>query len=125
MKTILIGIKNVILWSYARGTWQYDVLCVLIVAAVFLLPGSFFGDRDRSHAAAPAAAIDALAQTEIAADEIRSFLRRRNEEARLATAPQEALVLFLHDKFKREVALVKHETFSDELGRIGYRVWYR
>ncbi len=35
-------IKAVILWSYARNTWQYDVLCVLILAFIFLTPKSWF-----------------------------------------------------------------------------------
>lgn len=35
--------KSVILWSYGRTTWQYDVLCVLILAFIFLTPKSWFG----------------------------------------------------------------------------------
>ena len=48
MKSVLLGIKNIILWSHARGTWQYDALCMLIVLAVFLVPSNYFGDRDRA-----------------------------------------------------------------------------
>ncbi len=35
-------IKRIVLWSYGRTTWQYDVLCVLILAFVFLTPKSWF-----------------------------------------------------------------------------------
>ena len=35
-------LKKVILWSYERTTWQYDVLCVLILAFVFLTPKGWF-----------------------------------------------------------------------------------
>jgi hypothetical protein len=35
-------IKKIILWSYERGTWQYDVLCLLIIAFIFLTPSSLF-----------------------------------------------------------------------------------
>ncbi len=38
----LIALKNVLLWSYERGTWQYDVLCLLILAFIFLTPSSWF-----------------------------------------------------------------------------------
>lgn len=31
-----------ILWGYARNTWQYDVLCALILAFIFLTPKSWF-----------------------------------------------------------------------------------
>lgn len=36
------GLKNVFFWSYGRSTWQYDVLCVLILVFVFLTPKSWF-----------------------------------------------------------------------------------
>ncbi len=42
MSSILRTIKRIVLWSYGRTTWQYDVLCVLIVAFVFLTPKSWF-----------------------------------------------------------------------------------
>ncbi len=39
---LLAALKNVLLWSYERGTWQYDVLCLLILAFIFLTPNSWF-----------------------------------------------------------------------------------
>ncbi len=35
-------LKSIVFWSYGRSTWQYDVLCVLILAFVFLTPKSWF-----------------------------------------------------------------------------------
>ena len=35
-------LKSVFLWSYGRTTWQYDVLCVLILAFIFLTPKTWF-----------------------------------------------------------------------------------
>ena len=43
---IWLVIKRVILWSYERGTWQYDLLCFLILVFIFLTPSSFFIHRD-------------------------------------------------------------------------------
>lgn len=34
--------RNIINWSYERGTWQYDVLCLLIIAFIFLTPKAWF-----------------------------------------------------------------------------------
>jgi len=34
--------KRWILWDYDRGTWQYDVFCLLIIAFIFLTPKSRF-----------------------------------------------------------------------------------
>jgi hypothetical protein len=34
-----------IFWSYERGTWQYDLIVLAILAFIFLTPRSFFNDR--------------------------------------------------------------------------------
>ena len=37
-------------WNYARNTWQWDALCVVILIFIFLTPKSWFenGERLRS-----------------------------------------------------------------------------
>ena len=35
-------IKRLFFWGYARNTWQYDVLCALILAFIFLTPQRWF-----------------------------------------------------------------------------------
>lgn len=35
-------IKRLAFWTYGRSTWQYDVLCVMILAFIFLSPQSWF-----------------------------------------------------------------------------------
>jgi len=42
MKKVLRTVKSIIFWSYGRTAWQYDVLCALIVAFVFLTPKTWF-----------------------------------------------------------------------------------
>jgi hypothetical protein len=39
--------KRAIFWSYERGSWQYDVICVMILAFIFLTPTRWFHDRPR------------------------------------------------------------------------------
>ena len=39
--------KRIILWDYSRGTWQYDVLCLLIIAFIFLTPKTWFDRREK------------------------------------------------------------------------------
>jgi hypothetical protein len=34
--------RKIFLWSYGRSTWQYDVLCALILAFIFLTPKNWF-----------------------------------------------------------------------------------
>lgn len=40
------ALKRIILWSYGRTTWQYDVLCALILAFIFLTPKTWFREGE-------------------------------------------------------------------------------
>jgi hypothetical protein len=46
---MISGLRSVILWGYARNTWQYDVLVLLILAFIFLTPKQWFENKDMSH----------------------------------------------------------------------------
>jgi hypothetical protein len=37
--------KRFLLWSFDRGSIQYDVICALILVFIFLIPKSKFDDR--------------------------------------------------------------------------------
>jgi len=39
-----VGIRSVF-WSYERGTWQYDVIVIVILAIIFLTPRAWYSDR--------------------------------------------------------------------------------
>jgi hypothetical protein len=41
------GIKRFIFWEYRRGSWQYDIVVVGILAFLFLTPRSWFKDQPR------------------------------------------------------------------------------
>jgi hypothetical protein len=38
--------RGILMWRYARGTWQYDLLCALILAFVFFVPTRCFAPRN-------------------------------------------------------------------------------
>src|SRR4051812_5583172 len=40
-------LKRLILWDFARGSWQYDVIVLLILGFLFLTPRSWFRDQPR------------------------------------------------------------------------------
>ncbi len=40
-----LGCARSIFWVYERGSWQYDIICALILAFIFLTPRSVFNDR--------------------------------------------------------------------------------
>ena len=37
-----------IFWDYPRASWQYDVMCVLILAFIFLTPRDLFRDQPKA-----------------------------------------------------------------------------
>jgi hypothetical protein len=44
----LFGIvKKILFWSYGRTSWQYDVMCALILAFIFLTPQTWFTTGER------------------------------------------------------------------------------
>ena len=38
-------LRGILVWTYSRGTWQYDILCALILAFVFFMPLRCFAPR--------------------------------------------------------------------------------
>ncbi|MBZ5495887.1 MAG: hypothetical protein LAP85_05750 [Acidobacteriia bacterium] len=34
--------RNILIWTYERGTLQYDIICALILAFIFLVPRACF-----------------------------------------------------------------------------------
>jgi hypothetical protein len=43
--------KKITFWTYPRTSWQWDVLCVLILVFIFLTPKSWFANNayQRTH----------------------------------------------------------------------------
>jgi hypothetical protein len=40
-------LRKLFLWNYARNTWQWDALCVVILIFIFLTPKSWFENSER------------------------------------------------------------------------------
>jgi len=39
------GVVHTIFWVYERGSWQYDLMVIAILAFIFLTPRAWFNDR--------------------------------------------------------------------------------
>jgi hypothetical protein len=50
-------LKRIILWDFERASWQWDVLCLLIMAFIFLTPKAWFEKSDRPATQTPAAVV--------------------------------------------------------------------
>jgi len=40
-------LKDIILWKYERASWQWDLLCFLIILFIFLTPKQWFDRKER------------------------------------------------------------------------------
>jgi hypothetical protein len=38
-------VRRTVFWSYERGSWQYDLICLALLALIFFAPQSWFRDR--------------------------------------------------------------------------------
>jgi len=49
VRGLLTILKKILFWNYARNTWQWDVLCAVILVFIFLTPKSWLaiGERPR------------------------------------------------------------------------------
>ncbi|MBO0800518.1 MAG: hypothetical protein J2P31_16995 [Blastocatellia bacterium] len=130
MKPILVAVKNVLLWSHERGSWQYDILCLLIVATIFIIPSRYFGDREAPQAndgkgiASNASWTKLQMNLEIEKSELQEFLQNQNKIA-LIDNPREALPLYLRDRFQREVVVLDQRESMNSEGQIIYKVTFK
>ena len=47
MRGLLTTLKKILFWNYERNTWQWDVLCAVILVFIFLTPKSWLGSGER------------------------------------------------------------------------------
>ena len=47
MRGLFTTLKKLFFWNYPRNTWQWDVLCVVILIFIFLTPKSWFDGSER------------------------------------------------------------------------------
>lgn len=40
-------IRNIVEWKYQRASWQWDVMCLVILAFIFLTPKTWFEKKER------------------------------------------------------------------------------
>jgi hypothetical protein len=50
VRALLTTLKKIFFWNYARNTWQWDVLCVVILVFIFLTPSRWFSNGERPMA---------------------------------------------------------------------------
>ncbi|MFQ3591475.1 MAG: hypothetical protein SNJ67_14410 [Chloracidobacterium sp.] len=118
MNQLFRAIKAAVLWNYERNSWQYDVLCVLILAFIFLIPSSWFDER-------PAARRKAASQLgNIGSPEFISMAELGQAAPTLTL--QAALEKVGESRLRRPVRVRHFEYVNDVSGQqiAGYHVWF-
>jgi hypothetical protein len=71
VRGLLTTLKKIFFWNYARNTWQWDLLCVVILIFIFLTPKSWFtsGERAQSMVHQSPVATTLILTPEVIADE--------------------------------------------------------
>jgi hypothetical protein len=104
VKIILATLKKTLFWSYDRGSWQYDVMCVLILAFIFFVPNSVFTQR----AASPTLVIRKVDLGQIEPNNLERELSIRLEQ-----------------KYGHAAKIARIETAEDISGEVTYLVYQK
>jgi len=74
-------IKKIVFWNYPRTSWQWDVLCVLILVFIFLTPKSWFANASyRREAPKEVQTIVVLDAKDFGTQPLREEIERRAKE---------------------------------------------
>jgi hypothetical protein len=46
VRGLISTLKKIFFWNYPRNTWQWDLLCVVILIFIFLTPKSWFASSE-------------------------------------------------------------------------------
>ncbi len=122
MSRILKTIRSYVLWTYERGSMQYDIMVTLILAFIFLAP-YWVNFKDKP--------VERLAhQTEVVVspDGQSGFIYQVNASAVHGSDPAsiQGELLRIIEPIAGEVDITRYEPMRDTHGRVvGYKVWVR
>ena len=105
MSFILDTARKAVFWTYPRTSWQWDVLCVLILVFIFLTPKSWFENSayQRTHMGQSPIVVS----TDVVGTKLdRSEIERR---ARLQLGRPEGQVIAVHDRVDASGKLIAYE----------------
>jgi hypothetical protein len=106
--------KKYLLWSFERGSRPYDVLCLVILAFIFLTPNSLFHDR-RDCTADPSD--EPICQTQDANGQPVSVVKAKTEQDAV-----DRLKASLGEGF----TISRTEPVYDDTGQlVAYSIWYQ
>jgi hypothetical protein len=125
MQNVLGALKKTVLWAYQRGTFQYDILCALILLFIFATPRSVFQDWP---------VINSPHQFEFGEQIVDTYDDHGNPVLNVSTelvpAIQDAIALKnvvksqLEKALNRPISIADIKPIVDENGEtVGYSIW--
>ncbi len=108
----MLGVlRRIILWNYRRTTWQYDVLCLLILAFVFLTPKNWFDGGELRHPQAHQNTGSSTVTLPVTGDarSAESDINEIERRARTALNRPEARIEMIRARRDREGRIVAYE----------------
>jgi hypothetical protein len=95
--------KKIAFWTYPRTSWQWDVLCVLILVFIFLTPKSWFENNayQRTHMGQATSVVN----TDVVGTQLdKTEIERRARQKAGRPGAQVTVVRELHDESGKLIA---------------------
>ncbi len=114
------AVRSVLFWGYRRGSWQYDLIVVAILAFIFLTPRRVFNDQPR---------LPNIREVQTLSDEQRTrvFLVESGAvEGKQGDERETALRDMLRHRMGRDLQVVETRPTTNEQGEVtAYLVYAR
>ena len=106
---MLDPLKKIFFWNYARNTWQWDALCVLILIFIFLTPKGWFLNGERQRLAQHQS--PTLSQLFVSAEVVENAedMARWDERVRTLTQRSDAKVVAVRKRVAQDGRLLGYE----------------
>ncbi len=122
LRRLGLAIYRGFFWTYERGTWQYDVMVILILAFIFLTPRGWFNDRPKTESSSSSGVVLLLHDNTQKIYQLRAALIDTKTDASLEQGARRVLRSFTG----KPVEITRIEPATDSRGQVvSYDVWVR
>jgi hypothetical protein len=111
MRNLWRGFGRIVLWSYERGSWPYDLMVLAIVVFVLLTPRNWFHDQPQSGAL-PGADVQLVSQDGGSLTRVYRIDAHLLARAKRSAKPTPELERETHDILSKSVDELKGRTFQ-------------
>lgn len=99
--------RKIVFWNYSRTSWQWDVLCVLILAFIFLTPKSWFASNPPVQTTVPSVQTTTVWSSDLVGNQ--SDTDEIDRVARVKLNRPAGQVIVRHPKYDQSGKLIAYE----------------